>query len=108
MIQIRDIVKRFPTVTALDGVSLTVGRGEFLGLLGPNGAGKSTLMSLLVGYLDPDAGELMLEGEKITRDNLRVRKKIGLVPQALALYDDISAQQNMEIFGSFYDIGKSV
>ena len=104
MIQISGVVKRFPTVTALDGVSLFIEKGEFFGLLGPNGAGKSTLMNLLIGYLDPDEGELTIEGERITRDNLQVRRRIGLVPQSLALYDDISALENMQIFGSFYGI----
>jgi len=106
MIRISDVTKKFPTVTALQNVSLTVADGEFFGLLGPNGAGKSTLMNLLIGYLDPDAGEIFVGDEKVTRDNLEARKNIGLVPQSLALYDDISAQENLEIFGSFYHIEK--
>ena len=101
MIQIHNITKKFPTVTALDHITLTIRKSEFFGLLGPNGAGKSTLMNLLVGYLDPDAGEILIGEEKVTRDNLHTRKNIGLVPQSLALYDDISAQENLEIFGSF-------
>ena len=108
MISITNITKRFPTVTALQNISLTVRDGEFFGLLGPNGAGKSTLMNLLVGYLDPDGGEVLIGGEKVTRDSLETRKNIGLVPQSLALYDDISAQENLEIFGSFYHIDAKV
>lgn len=106
MIRIRHLTKRFPTVTALDSISLDIGKGEFFGLLGPNGAGKSTLMNLLVGYLDPSGGEIVIDGERVTRDNLNSRRTIGLVPQSLALYDELSAQENLEIFGSFYLIEK--
>ena len=108
MIQVRGVTKRFPSVTALTNISLDVKQGELFGLLGPNGAGKSTLMNLLVGYLDPDEGEIFIGDEKVTRDNLQSRRNIGLIPQSLALYDDISAQENLEIFGSFYHIEKNI
>ncbi len=105
MIRIANLTKKYPAVTALDDFSITVNDGEFFGLLGPNGAGKSTLMNLLVGYLDPDSGSITIGGEHVNRDSLATRKNIGLVPQSLALYDDISAQSNLEIFGSFFQIG---
>lgn len=108
MIQISNITKRFPTVTALDNISLTIQKQEFFGLLGPNGAGKTTLMNLLIGYLNPDGGEIHINGEKVNQDGLHTRKNIGLVPQSLALYDDVSAQENLEIFGSFYHIEKKL
>src|SRR5437660_678195 len=76
MIRINDVTKKFPTVTALQNISLTVADGEFFGLLGPNGAGKSTLMNLLIGYLDPDGGEITVGDDKVTRDNLEARKTI--------------------------------
>jgi ABC-2 type transport system ATP-binding protein len=106
MIKISNITKQYPTVTALDNISLTVNKQEFFGLLGPNGAGKTTLMNLLVGYLNPDQGEIHIAGEKVTQDGLHTRKNIGLVPQSLALYDDLSAEDNLDIFGSFYHIEK--
>jgi ABC-2 type transport system ATP-binding protein len=108
MIQIKNVTKKFPTVTALDSISLTIQEREFFGLLGPNGAGKTTLMSLLVGYLNLDEGEILIAGEKVTQDGLQTRKNIGLVPQSLALYDDISAEANLEIFGSFFHIEKKL
>jgi ABC-2 type transport system ATP-binding protein len=108
MIQIKNVTKRFPTVTALDNISLIIREKEFFGLLGPNGAGKTTLMNLLVGYLNLDAGEILIAGEKVTQDGLQTRKNIGLVPQSLALYDDISAEANLEIFGSFFHIEKKL
>lgn len=108
MISIKNITKKFPSVTALDNISLEIKDKEFFGLLGPNGAGKSTLMNLLIGYLDTDEGELIIAGEKVSRNNLESRKKIGLVPQSLALYDDISAQDNLLIFGSLFGIKKNL
>ncbi len=108
MISIKNVSKKFSGVTALDNISLEIQKKEIFGLLGPNGAGKSTLMNLLIGYLDADEGELVVAGEKVTRNNLESRKKIGLVPQSIALYDDISAQENLEIFGSFFGIRKSL
>jgi ABC-2 type transport system ATP-binding protein len=108
MIKIANITKTFPTITALDNISINIQKGEFFGLLGPNGAGKTTLMSLLVGYLNPDRGEIFINEEKVTQDGLGTRKNIGLVPQSLALYDDISAQENLEIFGSFYHLDKKI
>ncbi len=104
MITIKNITKSFPSVVALNDVSLEIKGKSFYGLLGPNGAGKTTLMNLLIGYLQPDKGELFIGGQRQTKDNLELRKNIGFVPQTLALYDDVSAQANLEIFGSFFDI----
>ncbi len=108
MIEIKNIVKHFSTTTALNGVNLNIKNKDFFGLLGPNGAGKSTLMNLLIGYLDSDDGEIRVDGEVIKKDNLSIRNKIGLVPQSISLYDDISAIENLEIFGSFYGIKKNL
>lgn len=106
MIEIHDLSKRFPGVQALNGVTLNVRKGEFFGLLGPNGAGKSTLMNVMVGYLDADAGSVSIDGVEVNRDALATRASLGLVPQSLALYDDLSAEENLEIFGSLYGIRK--
>lgn len=106
MISIKNVTKKFPSVTALEGVSLEIKDKEFFGLLGPNGAGKSTLMNLIIGYLNAEEGEILVDGEKMNTGSLELRKKIGLVPQSLALYDEITAKENLEIFGSFYGIDK--
>ncbi len=106
MIKVNNITKRFPSTTALNKISLKIEDREFFGLLGPNGAGKSTLMNLLVGYLDSDEGEILIDNEKITKDNLGIKNKIGLVPQTIALYEEISAQENLEIFGSLFNLDK--
>jgi ABC-2 type transport system ATP-binding protein len=106
MINIENVTKRFKEITALDDVSLEIKSGEFFGLLGPNGAGKSTLMNLLAGYLDSDEGTIMFKDYPISRNSMKFRKKIGLAPQSLALYEDISALANLKIFGSFYGMDK--
>lgn len=107
MITVKNLTKKFPSVTALGGVSLEINDKEFFGLLGPNGAGKSTLMNILAGYLDADSGEILIDDEKLSVNNLEIKKRIGLVPQALALYDEITALENLEIFGSLYGLKKS-
>ena len=108
MISIKNVTKKFQSVIALDNISIEINEKEFFGLLGPNGAGKSTLINLLVGYFDVDLGEILISEDKAGKNNFEVRKKIGLVPQSIALYDDISAQENLEIIGSFYHIRKNL
>jgi ABC-2 type transport system ATP-binding protein len=104
MLETHSVSKRYGPVVALDGVSLDVARGEFLGLLGPNGAGKSTLMSLIAGLRAPDAGTITLDGAPLTAANVATRMNLGLVPQSIALYEDLSAEQNLRIFGQLYGL----
>jgi ABC-2 type transport system ATP-binding protein len=98
------VTKRYGAITALDGVSLDIARGEFFGLLGPNGAGKSTLMSLVAGLRSPDAGTLTLDGAPLSVADVAIRCALGLVPQSIALYEDLSAEQNLRIFGALYGL----
>lgn len=107
MIQLKNVNKSFSTVKALDEVSLEIISGEFFGLLGPNGAGKSTTMNLLIGYLSADSGSLFINGEEVNTTKLNFRKEIGFVPQSIALYDELSAVENLRIFGSLYDLPKA-
>lgn len=104
MLDIKNITKNFDKVTALNDVSLLVSKGEFFGLLGPNGAGKSTLMNIIVGYLKQDTGEVSLNGRKIVFEDSGSRKTIGYVPQEISLYLELSAMQNLKIFGGLYNI----
>jgi len=98
------VTKRFGGLTALDGVSLDIARGEFFGLLGPNGAGKSTLMSLIAGLRAPDSGTMTLDGAPLSVAKVDTRKALGLVPQSVALYEELSAEQNLKIFGALYGL----
>ncbi len=84
---------------AVDGVDLSIARGRIFGLLGPNGAGKTTFMSMLCGLLPPSAGEIRLNGEDVQRASAALRRRIGLVPQDLALYPGLSARENLCYFG---------
>ncbi len=104
MLHLDHITKRYGTLTALDDVSLTIAPGEFFGLLGPNGAGKSTLMSLVAGLRAPDAGRIMLDGRALSAGDPSTRAVLGLVPQSIALYEDLSAEQNLRIFGELYGL----
>ena len=104
MLKLRSVTKRYGALTALDAVSLDIARGEFFGLLGPNGAGKSTIMSLVAGLRSPDAGTLTLDGTAITSSDPSTRAALGLVPQSVALYEDLDAVQNLKIFGELYGL----
>jgi ABC-2 type transport system ATP-binding protein len=104
MLALRSVTKRYGTLTALNDVSLDIAPGEFFGLLGPNGAGKSTLMSLVAGLRAPDAGTLTLDGTPLSTRNADTRRALGLVPQHLALYRELSAEQNLRIFGELYGL----
>jgi ABC-2 type transport system ATP-binding protein len=105
MLSLDNLTKRYGTLTALDGVSLQIQAGEFFGLLGPNGAGKSTLMSLVAGLRAPDAGDIMLDGRSLASADPDVRLGLGLVPQHIALYPKLSAEQNLRVFGQLYGLG---
>lgn len=108
MLSLENLTKRYGKLTALDGVSLQIERGECFGLLGPNGAGKSTLMSLVAGLRSPDAGRLTLDGQPLDVTHPAVRAHLGLVPQHIALYPRLSAEQNLRVFGELYELGGAV
>ena len=98
MLSLRDLRKRFGDRVAVDGLSLEVRRGEILGLLGPNGAGKSTTIHMAVGLLDPDEGEVDIDGRGSPR-NPEVRRLLGVAPQSIALYDALTPEENLRFFG---------
>jgi ABC-2 type transport system ATP-binding protein len=103
MIEIENVAKSYGRVTALRGLSLRIGEGEFFGLLGPNGAGKSTLMHILSGLLRPDSGTVRFGGTE-ARDTTGRACLLGLAPQQIALYLDLSAWANVEIFGGLHGL----
>lgn len=104
MLQLDHLTQRYGALTALDDISLTIERGEFFGLLGPNGAGKSTLMSLIAGLREPAAGTLRLDGAALAGRPAEVVRAIGFVPQSVALYEDLAADENLGIFGQLYGL----
>jgi ABC-2 type transport system ATP-binding protein len=104
LLEARGLVKRFGNLLAVDGVSFEVAAGSCTGLLGPNGAGKTTTVSMLAGLLAPDAGQVLVEGAPLRGETDPKKRRIGLVPQDLALYDELSARDNLEVFGALYDL----
>ncbi|MCG8482988.1 MAG: ABC transporter ATP-binding protein [Clostridia bacterium] len=99
-----NLVKRYNRDLAVDNVSLKIEDGEIFGLLGPNGAGKSTIIKMIMGLLKPNSGEITVNGMDITKKLLEIKKILGLVPQDLAIYDSISARENVEYFGKLYGL----
>ncbi len=104
MLTVKNISKRYGSLVALDDVSLSLQAGEFFGLLGPNGAGKTTLMSLVAGIRAAESGEIFLEGEKFQHARIEQRVQLGFVPQALALYEELSGEENLRLFGRLYGL----
>jgi ABC-2 type transport system ATP-binding protein len=104
MLEAQALRKSFGPRAAVVDVSLQVRAGEVLGLLGPNGAGKSTTVGMLCGLVTPDAGRVSLAGLTLTSDPDGFKRRIGVVPQDLALYEDLSAQANVALFGALYGL----
>ncbi|AIE88072.1 ABC transporter ATP-binding protein [Fimbriimonas ginsengisoli] len=104
MLQVSGLQKRYGDLAAVKNVSFEVARGERFGLLGPNGAGKTTTISMITGTLDPDGGEAKVDGETVTTSAMGAKRKIGYVPQEIALYDEISARDNLRFFGALYGL----
>lgn len=105
-IDIRDLRKTYRGAAApsVDGLTLHVSEGEFFGLLGPNGAGKTTTLSILAGLLPFDGGTVHLCGLDIRRDRARIRPLIGVVPQDIALYPELTAAENLHFFGRMHGL----
>src|ERR687892_2615600 len=103
-IELRDVVKTFGPITAVDGLDLEVPRGICLGLLGPNGAGKSTTMRLLTGQAIADAGELRVLGYELPREAKSARAEMGVVPQLDNLDVDVSVEDNLAVFARLYRV----
>ena len=104
MLTIENVTKRFGEIVALDRVSLSLAHGEFFGLLGPNGAGKTTLMSLVAGLRAPDGGSISINGQRVGPNAMAPRRELGFVPQAIALYEELSAEENLRLFGKLYGL----
>lgn len=106
MVEIQNLSKKYGGREALKSISLSIQKGEFYGLLGPNGAGKTTTISILSSILKPDAGEVLIDEKNLTTQSNLIKKLIGIVPQEIALYNELSAVENLLFWGSMYDIEK--
>ena len=106
-IQARELTKKFGAFTAVDHVSFEVGNGELFGLLGPNGAGKTTLIRMLTTLIPPTSGQALVAGHDVVRAPRQVRESIGVVPQALTSDLELTAWQNLDIYGEFYGLRRA-
>jgi len=96
--------KRYGHIVAADGIGFSIAEGEVYGLLGPNGAGKSTTISMIVGVVERDEGTVVIDGEPHDARNTKTKALIGYVPQELALYQDLTARQNLWFFARLYGL----
>jgi ABC-2 type transport system ATP-binding protein len=108
MLVVNDIKKSFEQKEVVRGVSFSVSKGESFGLLGPNGAGKSTIISMICGLLTCDKGEVTVDSISVKKHPLDVKKKIGIVPQEIALYPTMSAKENLLFWGKMYGLSSKL
>jgi len=104
VLDVRDLRKRYGALEAVGCVSFQIREGETYGLLGPNGAGKTTTISMVCGLLSRDAGEVTVDGRAIDTGAVAAKAAIGVVPQDLAIYTDLTARENLDFFGSLYGL----
>ena len=104
LLEVRQLSKSFAQRLVVDNISFSVQAGQTIGLLGPNGAGKSTTVNMICGLLTADAGTVLLSGELMAAGNQKAKMQLGLVPQELALFEDLSARENLKLFGALYGL----
>ena len=110
MVEVRDLAKTYhredgKDIRAVKGIDLDIQKGEIFSLLGPNGAGKSTTILMISGLIAPTSGDAKIGGHSIQQNPIKAKKLIGVIPQEIALYPQLSARQNLEFFGKLYGLG---
>ncbi|WP_019156514.1 daunorubicin resistance protein DrrA family ABC transporter ATP-binding protein [Robertmurraya massiliosenegalensis] len=108
MLETINLSKTYKDKKAVDEVNLYLNEGESVGLLGPNGAGKSTTISMISSLLKPTSGDVVFEEKSIIKNPTEIRKVLGVVPQEIALYEELSAYENLKFFGEIYKVDKGV
>jgi len=106
MLETVKLSKSFKNKLVVDEVNLFLDEGESVGLLGPNGAGKSTTISMIASLIKPTSGDVKLNGKSTIKDSSEIRKVLGVVPQEIALYEELSAYENLKFFGRAYQVSK--
>jgi ABC-2 type transport system ATP-binding protein len=105
MLRVENLSKRYGQRVAVNAISFSIEQGETVGLLGPNGAGKTTAIAMISGIARPDSGDVSLGGVSVTQNANALKRRVGLVPQDLALYEELSAWANLQLFGGLYGLG---
>lgn len=109
ILEVKNLVKKYADFTAVKGISFDIQAGEIFSLLGPNGAGKTTTISVLSTLFTPTSGDALIGGHSVSKEAMAVRRLIGVVPQDLALYDDLTARENLVFWGQMYNLsGKAL
>ena len=103
-IEVKNLLKQYGEQKAVNDISFTINKGEIVGFLGPNGAGKSTTMKMITGYLQPDAGEIIITGIDVRKHPLEAKKKIGYLPESNALYYDMYIREYLAFIGDVHKI----
>jgi ABC-2 type transport system ATP-binding protein len=104
LLKIRNLIKQYGDFTAVDNVSFDASKGSVFGLLGPNGAGKSTTINCISGLLSPTSGRISIAGADIVKESKKAKRSLGVVPQELALYEDLPAVENLKYWGKAYGL----
>jgi ABC-2 type transport system ATP-binding protein len=107
MIEVRNLIKYYGSIRAVDGVSFAVKRGDILGFLGPNGAGKSTTMKVITGYLPPTSGTATVDGFDVREAPLEVKRRIGYLPESSPSYQEMTVEEFLEFIAQVRAIGDS-
>ncbi len=106
-IETRDLTRKFGRLVAVDGLNLQIPKGTIFGFLGPNGSGKSTTVRMLTGLLPPTSGDALISGTSILDSPLEVKKRIGVLPEELALFDALTIWEHLMLSGPIYGLSKS-
>jgi len=106
VVEVKDLVKKFKGITAVDGVNFKVREGEIFGFLGPNGAGKTTTVRMLTGIIKPDHGKIRVLGYDIEKEPINAKEYLGVVPETSNAYVDLSAKQNLLLMAGLYGVDK--
>lgn len=104
IVEVLDLFKKYGDLAAVNGISFEVQEGEIFSLLGPNGAGKTTTISILSTLFSPTAGDALICGHSVTKEPMAVKRTIGVVPQEIALYEDLTALENLNFWGQMYGL----
>jgi ABC-2 type transport system ATP-binding protein len=105
MLTVQNLVKKYGDFVAVNQVSFEIQEGEIFSLLGPNGAGKTTMISVLSTLYTPSSGDAWIGGHSVAKEPMNIRQLIGVIPQELALYDDLTAYENLSFWGQMYGLG---
>ncbi len=107
-VEVASLTKRFAALTAVDGLSFSVARGEIFGLVGPDGAGKTTVMRMLAGVMRPDAGTVILDGVDVVSDPELAKRHLSYMPQRFGLYEDLTVDENIRFYADLFGIARGL